>query len=157
MKGANVVYLELLLEAITENQVIEWAAELLTSIDPLSNDSAVISLAGLRGVNIADWTVKPETYLKQIVTLYYADFKVPSVETEIYAKMILREKSAGVFLNKLPHEELFSTVIKIHRLFENPVWLGELYNYACKSSNYTNSENFNYTLITELKVRLTEL
>jgi hypothetical protein len=157
MKGANVIYLELLLEAITEYQVIEWAAELLTSIDPLSNDSDVISLAGLRGVNIADWTVKPKTFLRQIVALHYADFRVPSVETEIYAKMILREKSAGVFLNELPQEELFSTVIKIHTLFKNPVWLGKLYIYACKSRNYTNSENFKDMLITELKTRLMEL
>jgi hypothetical protein len=157
MIGANVMYLEYLLGAITENQIVNWATKILISTDPISNSPEVILLAEMKGIGTANWKRNPDDLLKEIVGMYYGDFKVPSIETEIYARSCLRKKCADFLVGALHRSVLFSVVENIHRLFENPFWLGRLWVLACKSIKYEDGENFYLELKEEIKTRLTEL
>jgi hypothetical protein len=47
MKAANWVYLEHLLGATTSQQIVQWAAQLLTSTDPLCSHPGIIDIAEL--------------------------------------------------------------------------------------------------------------
>ena len=157
MQGANEVYLEYLLGAVTRNQIVGWAAKLLKSCDQLANDRNLISIAELESVNYSDWTIQPEDLLKEAVAMFYGDFRIPSVETEIYARACLRVKCADFLVGAIHRSELFSVVENIQRLFENPPWLGNLGVLSCKARKHAEGENFNQCLKNEVKARLTEL
>jgi hypothetical protein len=157
VKGANVVYVEFLLEAVSRIQIVEWASRILVSIDPIANSSEIISLAELKGIDSDKWKIQPENLLKQVVQRHYADFNVPSAETEIYARACLREKCVRFLVGKIHKSELFSVVENIHRLFKNPPWLCKLWVLACKSSTNIEGEEFEQCLKNEVKLRLTEL
>jgi len=152
-----VVYVEFLLGAVSRIQIVEWASRILTSIDPIANSPEIISLAELKGINSDEWKIQPENLLKQVVQRHYADFNVGSLETEIYARSCLRKKCADYLVGVLQHSELFCVVENIHRLFDNPIWLGKLHILACKGCYYTNQDHFSCELINEVKQRLLEL
>jgi len=151
------VFLEYMLGAIKVDQVINWAGELLTSLDPLSCCPEIISIAELKQIEVTSWKIQPDVLLKEIVEKYYADFKVRSVESDIYAKACLREKCAELLLGKLTQPEFFAVVSNIYEMFKNPLWLGNLYHIASISEIYTNPAVFETELKKEIKKRLTEL
>lgn len=136
MKGANEIYTEFLLSAITEDEIIDWASECLKSDPYIGNDRKLIALAGLR---TADDEPSPRTLLKQIVEKYYADFRFPSFETETYAKNLLRERCVEFLAGHSddPTELLFLSK-RIARVFNNPIWLGRLCNWFnhCQTLSY---------------------
>jgi hypothetical protein len=157
MKGSNEIYLEYVLGALSKNQIIEWAVKLLTSLDPLANNRKLISIAELKSINQNHWKVQPGDLLKEVVEFYFADFRVPSVESEVYARACLREKCVDFLVGTLHRSELFSVVENIHRLFDNPTWIGRLLVFACKSRNHVEWEQFDRCLKNEVKLRLIEL
>jgi hypothetical protein len=157
VKGANVLYLEYLLEAVSIVQIVEWASRILVSNDPIANSSEIISLAELKGIDSDEWKMQPENLLKQVVQRYYADFNIGSLETEIYARACLREKCSEFLVGVLLQSEFFAILQNIYRLFHNPSWLGQLYVLSLQSSFCTNQEIFDRSLIKEVKMRLTEL
>jgi hypothetical protein len=157
MKGANQLYLEYLLGAVNVIQIVDWAVQLLTSTDPLSNHLNVISLAELNGTNAVDWNNDPGDTLGAIVKAYYGDFRIPSIETEIYAKACLREICADLLVGKPLQSNFFAVLNNIHRLFDNPAWLGKLYVLCHQSIFCTTQENFECDLKNEIKTRLTQL
>ena len=157
VKTANWVYLEFVLGAITKHQIVQWAAQLLTSVDPLCSHPGIIAIAELCVIESIEWNIQPEDVLSEIVSIHFADFKIPSSETESMAQEILREKCAGFLLGTLIQSEFFAVINSIHRYFGSLDWLGQLYFLSKQSRIYAGQENFENDLRNEIKVRLTEL
>ena len=86
MKGANEILVEYTIGAISNEEVVEWAFGVLTTPDPLARDRCLIELAELKFVDFKTMSKRAETLLESLIDMYYADFRIPSFETENYAK-----------------------------------------------------------------------
>ena len=127
MKGANEILVEYYINVISDQDIVDWAFDVLLSDDIVSNDICLIKLVELKGIDPTIWGRKPEMYLWNRVDKYYADFKIPSSETEVYAKRALREKCAGYLAGRIKHTEaVFSVAENIANCFDNPSWIGDL-------------------------------
>jgi hypothetical protein len=157
MKGANQIYLEYRLGAVTKNQIVDWAAGILTSTDPIANFPEIIALTELKGIDSDFWKICPETLLRQIVRKYFLDFKVPNVESETFARECLREECAEILKGTPLDLRFFAVVANIHRLFNNPEWLGKLSVLIHQNTFFSSEESFYLAIKEEIKTRLTEL
>ena len=158
MKGANEIMVEYIITAISEKEIVDWAEELLLSTDPLSTHVKVIQLAELRRNGMNDNEYKPGDILKDIVAEYYADFKIPSFETENYARQALRKKCAEYLVGKLHHpKEILVLSEVIAELFNNPQWLGYLPRIADRARHSDLGHFSKNEFKNEIKDRLLEL
>jgi hypothetical protein len=152
MKGANEILLEYRIQAITDHQVVDWGCEALLSDDLVSNDIILIQLVELKGIDSTIWKRKPDHYLQKLVEKYYADFKIPSFETELYARRALREKCADYLSGKNKLVEVIFTVAgEITKHFDNPDWVGNLLEYRNCDLNAHQSIDFRNEIIYRLQ------
>jgi hypothetical protein len=152
MKGANEILVEYELIAISDEDIVSWAFEALLSGDIVANDICLIQLAELKGIPSSRWEANPGALLRNIVGKYYADFKIPSFETENYAKRALREKCAGYLTGETQYTEAVFTVAgNIEIYFDNPSWLGNVLTFRNYNIHLNQSVDFKKEIIRRLQ------
>ena len=158
MKSANELYLGFLIGAVSEQEIVEWAEKVLVSDDCLSNNLNVILLAELATMEKIPIQVSPSRLLKEIVDKFFGDFKIPSFETEDYARSVIREKCAGYLVGKIHQpKEILAVAERIGQMFNNPEWLGCLCSINQKYKHCANHKLLETELKNEVKIRLQDL
>ena len=158
MKSANEIYLGFLIGAVSEQEIVEWAEKVIVSDDCLSNNLNVILLAELATLETIPIKANPGRLLKEIVDEFFRDFKIPSFETEDYARSVIREKCAGYLVGKIHQpKEILAVAERIGQMFNNPEWLGCLCSINQKFKHCANHKLLETELKNEVKIRLQDL
>ncbi len=133
------VYIEFLISALTESDIINWACEALAG--PLSENDLVCEIAGLN-TSIRSEYERASILLTELIK--QRGFIANSAEGVAYAKNALRVTCERYLRNEIRPYDLCRMVSPIEQIFDFPKWLGNLYNVCDWIEPETNHKEVPY-------------